>query len=152
VVFFVATAPLAGDGHVNLSPKGSHGTFRVLDEHTVAYLHLTASGIETIAPGGTKKPAPLRDNGRIPLMFCAFDGPRNVVRLWGTGEPVFPSSPEFATLAAGFPPHPGIRSVIRVNVTRVGDSCGYAVPRMSLDAERDILDLHNAKKGPEKLV
>jgi hypothetical protein len=115
-----------------------------LDEHTVAYLDLTASGIETIAH--------LRENGRITLMFCAFDGPPNIVRLWGTGEAVFPSSPEFAALAAGFPPRPGIRSVIRVNVTRVGDSCGYAVPRMSLDAERDILDLHNIKKGPEKLV
>jgi Pyridoxamine 5'-phosphate oxidase len=144
MVFFVATAALAGDGHVNLSPKGSHGTFRVLDEHTVAYLDLTASGIETIAH--------LRENGRITLMFCAFDGPPKVVRLWGTGEVVFPSSPEFAAMAAGFTPHPGVRSVIRVNVTRVGDSCGYAVPRMSLDSERDILDLHNTKKGPEKLV
>jgi hypothetical protein len=143
-VFFVATAPLAGDGHVNLSPKGTLGTFRVLDRHTVAYLDLTGSGAETLAH--------LRENGRITLMFCAFDGPPNIIRLWGSGVPVLPSSSSFAELVAGFPAHPGIRSVIRVTVSRVADSCGYSVPRMSLDSERDILDLHNAKKGPSKLA
>jgi hypothetical protein len=143
-VFFVATAPLAGDGHVNLSPKGTLGTFRVLDRDTVAYLDLTGSGAETLAH--------LRENGRITLMFCAFDGPPNIIRLWGSGSAVLPSSADFAPLVAGFPPHPGIRSVIRVAVSRVADSCGYAVPRMSLDAERDVLDLHNAKKGTAKLA
>jgi Pyridoxamine 5'-phosphate oxidase len=143
-VFFVATAPLAGDGHVNLSPKGTLGTFRVLSPDTVAYLDLTGSGAETLAH--------LRENGRITLMFCAFDGPPNIIRLWGSGVPMLPSSADFAPLVAGFPPHPGIRSVIRVTVSRVADSCGYAVPRMSLDSERDVLDLHNAKKGPSRLA
>jgi Pyridoxamine 5'-phosphate oxidase len=143
-VFFVATAPLGEDGHINLSPKGTLGTFRVLDPSTVAYLDLTGSGAETLAH--------LRENGRITLMFCAFDGPPQIVRLWGTGAPVLPSSPSFAALAGSFPDHPGIRSVIRVAVSRVADSCGYAVPRMSLDSERDILDLANAKKGPARLA
>lgn len=143
-VFFVATAPLAGDGHINLSPKGTLGTFRVLDRDTVAYLDLTGSGAETLAH--------LRENGRVTLMFCAFDGPPNIIRLWGTGSAVLPSSPSFSSLVAGFPAHPGVRSVIRVAVSRVADSCGYAVPRMSLDSERDVLDLHNEKKGTAKLA
>lgn len=143
-VFFVATAPLAPDGHVNVSPKGTLGTFRVLDRDTVAYLDLTGSGAETLAH--------LRENGRITLMFCAFDGPPNIIRLYGSGSAVLPSATEFAPLVAGFPAHPGVRSVIRVAVSRVADSCGYAVPRMSLDSERDVLDLHHAKKGAEKLA
>jgi pyridoxamine 5'-phosphate oxidase-like protein len=143
-VFFVATAPRADDGHVNVSPKGTLGTFRVLDRDTVAYLDLTGSGAETLAH--------LRENGRITLMFCAFDGPPNVVRLSGSGDAVLPSSPSFQPLVGGFPAHPGIRSVIRVAVHRVADSCGYAVPRMSLDSERDVLDLYNAKKGTDKLA
>lgn len=143
-VFFVATAPLAPDGHLNLSPKGTLGTFRVLDRETVAYLDLTGSGAETLAH--------LRENGRVTLMFCAFDGPPNIVRLFGRGTAVLPSSAEFAPLVASFPPHPGVRSVIRVRLDRVADSCGYAVPRMRLEAERDVLDLHNAKKGVEKLT
>ena len=143
-VFFVATAPLGQDGHINVSPKGTLGTFRVLDSSTVAYLDLTGSGAETLAH--------LRENGRITLMFCAFDGPPNIIRLWGSGAAVLPSSPSFAPLVAGFPAHPGIRSVIRVSVSRVGDSCGYSVPRMSLDSERDVLDLSNARKSAEKLA
>ena len=91
-LFFVATAPLGGDGLLNLSPKGSIGTFRVLDEHTVAYLDLTGSGIETLAH--------LRENGRIVLMFCAFSGRPTIVRLWGRGEAVLPSAPDFAGLRA----------------------------------------------------
>jgi hypothetical protein len=143
-VFFVATAPLGADGHVNLSPKGTTGTFRVLDRDTVAYLDLTGSGAETLAH--------LRENGRITLMFCAFEGRPNIVRLSGRGTAVLPSSPAFAELVAGFPAHPGVRSVITVRVSRIADSCGYTVPRMRLDSERDLLDLHNAKKGPEKLA
>jgi hypothetical protein len=85
-------------------------------------------------------------------MFCAFEGPPTIVRLSGRGTAVLPSADSFDSLVAGFPPHPGIRSVIRVEVTRVADSCGYAVPRMSLEAERDVLDLHNAKKGPQRLA
>ena len=143
-VFFVATAPLAGDGHVNVSPKGGRGTLLVDGPHRVAYLDLTASGAETIAH--------LRENGRITLMFCAFDGRPTIVRLAGRGTVVLPSSPSFGSLVGSFPAHPGVRSVIRVDVTRVADSCGYAVPRMSLDGELDVLDLHNAKKSRRKLA
>jgi hypothetical protein len=143
-VFFVATAPLGADGHVNVSPKGTIGTFKVLDRDTVAYLDLTGSGAETLAH--------LRENGRITLMFCAFAGRPNIVRLSGRGTAVLPSALAFGPLLAGFRPHPGVRSVIRVEVSRVSDSCGYAVPEMSLDAERHVLELHNAKKGPEKLA
>jgi hypothetical protein len=85
-------------------------------------------------------------------MFCAFEGRPNIVRLFGRGTAVLPSSPAFAELVAGFPAHPGVRSVITVAVSRVADSCGYAVPRMSLDAERDVLELHHAKKGPHWLA
>jgi hypothetical protein len=137
-VFFVATAPLGADGHVNVSPKGTIGTFKVLDRDTVAYLDLTGSGAETLAH--------LRENGRITLMFCAFSGKPNIIRLWGHGTAVLPSSPSFAELAGSFPAHPGIRSVIRVDVSRVADSCGYAVPRMTLDSEREVLDQFNGKK------
>jgi hypothetical protein len=143
-VFFVGTAPLAGDGHVNVSPKGTSGTFRVLDEHTVAYLDLTGSGIETLAH--------LRENGRITLMFCAFEGPPRIVRLWGSGEAIPLGHEEFPGLAGLFTQHPGARSVIRVRLTRVGDSCGYAVPLMSLDGERDILDRANGRKTEEQLA
>ncbi len=143
-MFFVATAPLAGDGLVNCSPKGMAGSFVVLDGHRVAYLDLTGSGIETIAH--------LRENGRIVVMFCAFDGRPNIVRLHGTGRPVLPGDDDFDGLVSRFPEHPGIRSVIVVDVTRIADSCGYAVPRLDYVEDRDVLDLHNAKKGPEALA
>lgn len=143
-VFFVGTSPLAGDGHVNVSPKGSLGTFRVLDEHTVAYLDLTGSGIETVAH--------LRENGRIILMFCAFEGRPRVVRLQGRGEVVLPTDPTFEKLRAGFSEHPGERCAIVVDVTRVSDSCGYSVPTMRLVDEREVLDLANAKKGEAALA
>src|SRR5687767_10044393 len=115
-VFFVATAPSA-DGHVNLSPKG-YDCFRVLDDHTVAYLDLTGSGVETIAH--------LRDDGRITLMFCAFTGPPKILRLYGRGEVIEAGAAGFDALAAGFPPLPGARAIIRVRVDRISDSCGYA--------------------------
>src|SRR6059058_3779379 len=84
-LFFVATAPLAGDGHVNVSPKGPIGSLRVLDDHTVAYLDVTGSGAETIAH--------LRENGRIVVMLCAFEGPPKILRLHGRGEAVQAGDP-----------------------------------------------------------
>jgi len=141
-VFFVATAPLAGDGLVNLSPKGLD-TFVVVDPHRVAYLDLTGSGVETIAH--------LRENGRIVVMFCAFEGPPRIVRLHGRGAAVLPGDEDFDGLVARFPSRPGIRSVIDVEVTRVADSCGYAVPLMSFEAERSRLDEWAAKRGPQGL-
>jgi hypothetical protein len=143
-VFFVGTAPLSADGHVNLSPKGLAGSFAVLDEHTVAYLDLTGSGIETIAH--------LRENGRIVLMFCAFERRPQIIRLHGRGRVVVPGDDGFADLVARFPEHLGTRSVIVVDVTRVSDSCGYGVPTMTYEADRTVLDLDHAKRGAEGLA
>ena len=136
-VFFVATAPLAGDGLVNLSPKGAIGTFRVLDEHTFAYLDLTGSGVETIAH--------LQENGRICVLFCAFDGRPDIVRLHGAGRVVLAEDPGFDQLVAGFGAAAEercryLRGVVVVDVARVSDSCGYGVPRMALVEERKTID------------
>jgi hypothetical protein len=143
-VFFVATAPRADDGHVNVSPKGLPGTFAVLGPHTVAYLDLTGSGIETVAH--------LRENGRIVVMFCAFEGPPRIVRLHGRGEAVMPDDPRFASLASHFDEHPGIRSVIVVEVTRATDSCGFGVPVLRFDHERTKLDEWAARKGSDGIA
>jgi|SRR3954467_9231456 hypothetical protein len=138
-VFFVGTAPSGADGRVNVSPKGIDGTFAVLDDHTVAYLDLTASGAETIAH--------LRENGRITLMFCALDGRPNIVRLHGRGRFVTVYDDEFEDLAANFKPVAGARAVIVVDVERVSDSCGYGVPLYEYAGERDLLPPHLERKG-----
>jgi hypothetical protein len=141
-MFFVATAPFARDGHVNCSPKGGD-SFRILDLHTVAYQDLTGSGVETIAH--------LRENGRIVIMFCALDGPPQIVRLYGHGDVVTPSHQDFSALASHFPPHPGMRAIIRVKITRVADSCGFGVPLFDHRGNRDALDKCAEAKGPAKL-
>jgi predicted pyridoxine 5'-phosphate oxidase superfamily flavin-nucleotide-binding protein len=141
-VFFVATAPTDG-GHVNLSPKGLD-TFAVLDPNTVAYLDLTGSGIETVAH--------LRENGRITIMFCAFDGKPNIVRLYGRGEVLAIGEPDADALLPRFGSYPGARSVIRVHVDRVSTSCGYGVPRLTYDGERDQLTTWAERRGPDGLV
>lgn len=143
-VFFVATAATAVDDTVNCSPKGTSGTFTVIDEHTVAYLDLTGSGIETIAH--------LRQNGRIVLMFCAFDGRPQVVRLHGRGRVVLPTDPQFEALLPRFSTHPGVRSIVVVDVARAAQTCGYAVPTMTFVADRDVLDLVSIKKGEAGLA
>lgn len=142
-VFFVGTAPLAGDGHVNVSPKGLAGTFAVLGPMQVAYLDYTGSGAETIAH--------LRENGRIVLMFCAFDGPPNIVRLHGRGRVVLTADPEFDELRRHFPKERelGQRSIVVVDVDRVSDSCGFAVPFMTLREDRDLLDRHAEKRDAD---
>ena len=139
-MFFVGTAPLGAAGHVNVSPKGMAGTFAVLADRQVAYLDYFGSGAETIAH--------LRENGRIVLMFCAFTGPPKIVRLHGRGRAVLADQAEFATLRAEFGKEltNGQRSIIVVDVDRVADSCGYAVPRLDFVADRDVLDLHHIKK------
>jgi hypothetical protein len=147
-LFFVGTAPLTADGLVNVSPKGTRGTFKVLDAHTFTYLDLTGSGVETVAH--------LRENGRICVMFCAFEGGPNIVRLHGTGRVVFREDPAFEEAfavfgAAGAARRPQARAVIVVDVARVADSCGYAVPKMALVQERDVLDSWSRNRGPEKL-
>jgi hypothetical protein len=142
-VFFVATAPLAGGGLVNVSPKGL-ATFAILDPRQVAYLDLTGSGAETIAH--------LRENGRVVLMFCAFEGKPKIVRIHGRGEVVARSDARFPALASRFAPREGVRSIVRVDVARVSTSCGYSVPVMRFERDRDELDEWVAKKSPDDLV
>jgi predicted pyridoxine 5'-phosphate oxidase superfamily flavin-nucleotide-binding protein len=142
-LFFVGTAPLGADGHVNVSPKGPIGTLRVLDDHTVAYLDKLGSGAETIAH--------LRENGRIVVMLCAFEGPPRILRLHGRGEVVAAGEPGFDELLerAGFE-EPAVdetrRAVIVVSVERIADSCGYGVPVMSFEGTRPHLDAWAQKK------
>lgn len=152
-MFFVGTAPLDGDGHVNVSPKGPIEVLRVLDPHTVAYLDYVGSGAETIAH--------VRENGRIVIMLCAFAGPPRILRLHGRGEVVAASDAEFEPLMTrcGFasPAVPEMRrAVVRVEIDRVADSCGYGVPLMSYEGRRQHQDLWAAKKvrvgGPEALL
>lgn len=143
-VFFVATAPLSGEGLLNCSPKGMAGSFVVLDGTTVAYLDLTGSGIETVAH--------LRENGRIVLMFCAFEGRPRIVRLHGRGHVVVSGDPRFGDLAQRFPAHPGIRSVVVIEVDRIAESCGYGVPQLEYVADRPVLDQWALKKGEAALA
>jgi hypothetical protein len=144
-VFFVATAPSGPGGHVNVSPKGGSGCLAVLDERRVAYLDYTGSGAETIAH--------LRDNGRITVMACAFQGPPKIVRLHGRGRAVLSGEDGFAELLAVFPGEParGLRAVIEVAVERVSDSCGYQVPLMTYDGDRDLLERWAGRKSDEDL-
>ncbi len=152
-MFFVGSAPLDEDGHVNVSPKGPIETLRVLDPNTVAYLDFVGSGAETIAH--------VRENGRIVIMLCAFQGPPRILRLHGRGVVVTAIDPEFDDLAdrCGFPDREtpeARRAIVAVDVERVADSCGYGVPLMSYEGHRPHMDLWAAKKvrvgGPEALL
>jgi hypothetical protein len=140
-VFFVATAPSDG-GHVNLSPKG-HDSLRVIDPSTVAYLDLTGSGAETIAH--------TRQNGRITVMFCAFEGPPQILRLFGTGEAHPVGSPPFDDLAPRFPAIAGARAIVTVAIERVQTSCGYSIPFMDYRDERPTLQQWAQRKGEDGL-
>ena len=131
-MFFVATAPSGEDGHVNLSPKGGRGMLAVLGPRELAYVDLFGSGIETVAH--------LKQNGRIVLMFCSFEGPPMIVRIHGHGEPVEMADPRFPDLLARFPlpeeVRTSIRGIIRVDASRISDSCGFVVPLMNYQGER----------------
>lgn len=147
-VFFVATAPLDPDGHINCSPKGNRGEFAVLAPDQVAYLDQTGSGIETVAH--------VRDNGRIVLMFCSFEGPPRIVRLHGRARVVTADEPAFDDIGASFarlttpgPGPMGARSTIVTDIDRVSDSCGYAVPLMDFRSHRTTLDDWAERKGAE---
>jgi Pyridoxamine 5'-phosphate oxidase len=152
-MFFVASAPLDAEGRVNVSPKGPIETLSVLDPTTVAYLDFVGSGAETIAH--------VRENGRIVIMLCAFQGPPRIVRLHGRGQVVTASDDAFAELVerSGFP-EPLVpearRAIVSVELERVADSCGYGVPLMSFEGERPHLGLWAAKKvrvgGPDALL
>lgn len=136
-MFFVATSPLAATGHINLSPKGMD-TLRIIDPDTIAYVDLVGSGAETLAH--------LRENGRITLMWCSFGPKPRIVRAYGNGTHLAPGSRHFDGLVSLFPPHRAIRSIIRIRVTRVADSCGFGVPEMSLIGQRSRL----AKWGDDR--
>ena len=142
-VFFVASAPLSADGHVNLSPKGLD-TFRVLDPHTVMYLDLTGSGNETAAH--------LDENARLTLMFCAFEGSPKILRLYCRGRLVTRASADWAARIAAFPPLPGVRQIVVADVFRVQTSCGFGVPLLSVVGPRDQLTRWADAKGEDALV
>lgn len=142
-IFFVSTAPLAGDGLLNCSPKGMD-TFRVLGPSEVAYLDLTGSGVETIAH--------IRENGRLLFTFCAFDGPPKIVRLHGVGQVITRVDGEFEHWLTLFPGYAGARSIIRVRLTRISDSCGYAVPRFEYVGDREALVKWAESKGEGELA
>lgn len=143
-MFFVATAPLQADGHINLSPKGLDGTFAVLDDTTVAYLDLTGSGIETVAH--------VRENKRICIMFCAFEGPPLIFRIHGEAEVVTSEHADYDNLLQHFAPFDGVRSIIRVKATRISDSCGYGVPVYAYEGQREQLTKWADRKGREAIV
>src|SRR3954447_4231177 len=137
-LFFTGTAPLGGDGHINVSPKGPIGSLRVLGPRTVAYLDTVGSGSETIAH--------LRENGRIVIMLCAFSGPPRIVRIHGRGEVILADDLRFEELIARHefeqPDHAEARrAIVLVEATRISDSCGYGVPLMSFDGQREHADL-----------
>ncbi|MEP6988567.1 MAG: pyridoxamine 5'-phosphate oxidase family protein, partial [Chloroflexota bacterium] len=144
-MFFVASAPLDGSGHVNVSPKGLD-SFRILGENKVAYMDLTGSGNETSAH--IAEP----ENGRITIMFCAFDGPPNIVRLFGKGRVVLSVDAEWDSLIANFTPQLGTRQIIVVDVHMVQTSCGYAVPFMDFVGDRETLTKWTQAKSEEELV
>ena len=141
-LFFVASAPLSPEGHVNVSPKGLE-SLCILSPHRVAYLDLVGSGNETSAH--------LHENGRITFMFCAFDGPPNILRLYGNGYTVLPDHPEWEMLSLHFvlKDHPGARQIIVADITRVQTSCGFGVPLFEYQGERDQFYKWVEKKGPE---
>ena len=141
-VFFVATAPESKDGHLNCSPKGGN-CFRVLGPAEVAYQDYTGSGAETVAH--------LRENGRIVLMFCSFEGKPEIARLHGQGEAILPGDTAFDGIAEHFLPNPGTRAFVWVSVTRISTSCGFAVPLLDFREDRETLDKWALSKGEQGL-
>ncbi len=139
-MFFVATAPLSGEGHINLSPKGLD-SFRVLSQERVAYIDVTGSGNETSAH--------ILENGRITFMFCAFDGPPNILRLYGKGYTVLPGDAQWEELSGHFEIPVAVRQIIVADIHKVQTSCGYSVPLYEHVGERDHAYKWAAKKGEE---
>ncbi len=142
-VFFVSTAPLAADGMINCSPKGLD-SLRVLGPRQLAYADTGGSGIETVAH--------LKENGRIVIMLCAFDGPPKIFRFYGTGRAVEPHEQEFETLVSKFPDMPAIRNFIVVDIDCIRDSCGYGVPLYEFRSERDSLNNWCNQKSEDELL
>ncbi|MCA9128833.1 MAG: pyridoxamine 5'-phosphate oxidase family protein [Planctomycetales bacterium] len=141
-LFFVATAPLDANGLINVSPKGLD-SLRILDDYTVVYADLVGSGIETVAH--------VKQNGRIVLMFCAFEGAPKIVRLHGRGEVIEPHHAEFAELSDQLPRFEGLRSFIRIRCQRISDSCGFGVPLFDFVSHRTQLVAAAQRKGRKGL-
>ncbi len=141
-MFFVASAPLQKDGHINLSPKGSD-SFRVLSPNRVIYMDRVGSGNETSAH--------LLENGRITFMFCSFEGPPNILRLYGKGETILPTDERWAELSALFPVRLSNRQIIMADIYLVQNSCGYSVPLYDYAGEREHAQKWEDKKGYEGL-
>ena len=139
-LFFVGTAPLNQEGHVNISPKGME-SLQVLDNKTVAYLDVTGSGVETISQ--------IKENGRLVFMFCAFEGKPFILRLHGQGSVIEKDDDEFQTLENHFVELPGVRSIIKLDITRIADSCGWNVPLYNFAGTRDYYQNFADKLGPE---
>ncbi|MEH2395504.1 MAG: pyridoxamine 5'-phosphate oxidase family protein [Nostoc sp.] len=139
-LFFVGSAPLSPTGHVNLSPKGL-GCFCILSPNRVGYVDLTGSGNETSAH--------LQENGRITFMFCAFEEPACILRLYGQGKTILPSSPDWNSLYSLFLPMPGARQIIVADIEQVQTSCGFGVPLYEYRGERQTLVNWASKKGEE---
>ena len=142
-MFFIGTAPAGSEGHINLSPKGLD-SLRILGPRTVAYADFVGSGIETVAH--------IRQNGRIIIMLCAFDGPPKIVRLYGHGEVTEPQEAAFGTLQAHFAPAPGIRDIVRIEVDRISDSCGFGVPLYRYEGQRPQMAAWAERKGEDGLL
>ena len=141
-LFFVGSAPLDSNGHVNVSPKGLD-TLRILGPTTLAYVDLTGSGIETVSH--------VKENGRIVFLFCNFQGPPKILRLYGQGRAIEPGQPEFLPLANRLPAHEGIRAIILAEVSRIADSCGFGVPLLKYEGQRSQLPIWSQKLGPAGL-
>jgi len=142
-VFFVSTAPLADDGRINCSPKGLD-SLRVLGPRRIAYADTGGSGIETVAH--------LKENGRIVLMLCAFEGPPKIFRFYGTGRSVEPHDPEFRELLPAFPDMPAIRNFVVAEIDCISDSCGYGVPLYEFKSDRDALGNWCASKTDDEIL
>ncbi|MDQ3050993.1 MAG: pyridoxamine 5'-phosphate oxidase family protein [Bacteroidota bacterium] len=142
-LFFVATAPLLETGHINLSPKGLD-SFRIINPALVAYQDLTGSGVETIAH--------VKENKRIVIMFCAFNGPPKIIRLYGEGEILIPGEQKFENYCSEFPSRTGTRAIILIHLTRIQDSCGYGVPLYEFVSDREVLTKWADVKGEQGVL
>ena len=139
-IFFVATA--AGEGRINLSPKGLADTFRVLSPARAAYLDLGGSGNETNAH--------LLEDGRITIMMCNFEQPALILRIYGHGRAVLPADPDWAEVAAHFTLLPGTRQIFDITVESVQTSCGWGVPIMTQERHRETLVKYHTGQDPDK--
>ncbi len=141
-LFFVSTAPLSHDGLINCSPKGLNG-LRVLNPKKIAYADAGGSGIETVAH--------LKENGRIVVMLCAFEGPPKIFRFYGIGRSVEPHESEYKELLPLFPDMHAVRNFVVIEVNRIRDACGFGVPVFDYKSERDSLKRSHSAKSADEL-